>query len=111
MSEPGTSRGFPRAIKVALLLLITVLLVGCRDRLGHRCAHQNRGGGEAGNRRAGDADRGRSPSKNGALQNEVVLPGNIQAFIDAPIFARASGYLKKWYADIGTRVKAGQVLG
>ena len=46
----------------------------------------------------------------GALQNEVVLPGNIQAFIDAPIFARASGYLKKWYADIGARVKAGQIL-
>jgi RND family efflux transporter MFP subunit len=46
----------------------------------------------------------------GDLQNEVVLPGNIQAFIDSPIFARASGYLKKWNADIGARVKAGQVL-
>ena len=48
--------------------------------------------------------------KLGALQNEVVLPGNIQAFIDSPIYARASGYLKKWYADIGARVKAGQIL-
>lgn len=48
--------------------------------------------------------------KLGALQNEVLLPGNIQAFIDSPISARASGYLKKWYADIGARVKAGQVL-
>ncbi len=48
--------------------------------------------------------------KRGAMQNELVLPGNIQAFIDSPIYARTSGYLKKWYVDIGQRVKAGQVL-
>jgi len=40
----------------------------------------------------------------------LVLPGAIQAFNDAPIHARVSGYLKQWYADIGTQVKAGQVL-
>lgn len=48
--------------------------------------------------------------KPGSMQNEVVLPGNIQAFIDSPVYARASGYLKRWYTDIGARVKAGQVL-
>ena len=41
---------------------------------------------------------------------DLVLPATIQAFYDAPIHARVSGYLKKWYADIGARVKAGQVL-
>jgi RND family efflux transporter MFP subunit len=41
---------------------------------------------------------------------EVVLPANVQAFADAPIYARTNGYLKRWYADIGTRVKAGQLL-
>ena len=41
---------------------------------------------------------------------EVVLPGNMQAFIDTPIWARASGYLKAWYVDIGARVKKGQLL-
>lgn len=41
---------------------------------------------------------------------EVVLPGNMQAFIDTPIWARASGYLKAWYVDIGARVKQGQLL-
>ncbi|HSZ51162.1 MAG TPA: efflux RND transporter periplasmic adaptor subunit [Caulobacteraceae bacterium] len=41
---------------------------------------------------------------------DLVLPATIQAFYDAPIHARVPGYLKKWYADIGTRVKAGQVL-
>jgi len=48
--------------------------------------------------------------KPGAPQQEVVLPGDMQPYIDAPIFARTSGYLKKWYVDIGANVKAGQLL-
>ena len=39
-----------------------------------------------------------------------MLPGNIQAVTEAPVLARASGYIKKRYVDIGDRVKAGQVL-
>jgi RND family efflux transporter MFP subunit len=39
-----------------------------------------------------------------------VLPGNSQAFIETPIYARTNGYLKKWYFDIGARVKQGQLL-
>jgi RND family efflux transporter MFP subunit len=41
---------------------------------------------------------------------EVVLPGNVQAFTDTPLWARASGYLKEWYVDIGAHVKQGQLL-
>ncbi len=41
---------------------------------------------------------------------ELVLPGNIQANYEAPIYARTSGYLKRWLVDIGTPVKAGQLL-
>lgn len=41
---------------------------------------------------------------------EIVVPGNMQPFIDTPIWARSTGYLKAWYADIGARVKAGQLL-
>ena len=48
-----------------------------------------------------------SPS---APSEEVVLPGNMQAFVDAPIYARTSGYLKRWYFDIGAHVKQGQLL-
>ena len=40
----------------------------------------------------------------------LVLPGNIEAYQQTPIFARTNGYLKAWYADIGTHVKAGQLL-
>jgi RND family efflux transporter MFP subunit len=43
------------------------------------------------------------------VQN-LVLPGNVQALNSAPIYARVSGYLKRWDADIGTPVKAGQTL-
>jgi len=48
--------------------------------------------------------------KRGSMKDEVVLPGNIQAYTDSPIYARASGYLKRWESDIGARVKSGQVL-
>jgi RND family efflux transporter MFP subunit len=48
--------------------------------------------------------------KPGAMKNEIVLPGNVQAFTDSPIYARSSGYLKQWNVDIGGQVKAGQVL-
>jgi RND family efflux transporter MFP subunit len=40
----------------------------------------------------------------------VELPGQTQAYIQAPVFAQTSGYLKKWYFDIGAPVKAGEVL-
>jgi len=49
------------------------------------------------------------PKLTGATQ-ELVLPGNTQPLIDAPIYARTNGYLKKWYSDIGTRVKAGDLI-
>lgn len=42
--------------------------------------------------------------------SDLVFPGTVQAFNSAPIYARVSGYLKKWYVDIGTPVKAGQLL-
>jgi len=46
----------------------------------------------------------------GAASEDISLPGDVQPLTDAAIFARTSGYLKKRYADIGSRVKAGQVL-
>ena len=45
------------------------------------------------------------------LGEELVLPGTVQAYIEAPIYARTSGYLKDWHTDIGTQVTRGQVLG
>jgi RND family efflux transporter MFP subunit len=41
---------------------------------------------------------------------EIVLPGNTQAFKDTPIYARTNGYLKRWYVDIGAHAAQGQLL-
>jgi RND family efflux transporter MFP subunit len=40
----------------------------------------------------------------------LVLPGALQAFVESPIYARTNGYLKKWYKDIGSNVKQGELL-
>jgi RND family efflux transporter MFP subunit len=48
--------------------------------------------------------------KRGAPQQEIVLPGSMQAFTDAPIYARTSGYLKRRLVDMGAHVSAGQLL-
>ncbi|MBI0329686.1 efflux RND transporter periplasmic adaptor subunit [Burkholderia plantarii] len=40
----------------------------------------------------------------------LALPGTLRGYVEAPIYARASGYVSRWDVDIGTRVKAGQVL-
>src|SRR5579872_2227858 len=47
------------------------------------------------------------PSRAG---DELILPANVQAYLETPIYARTNGYLKKWYIDIGGRVKSGQLL-
>lgn len=46
----------------------------------------------------------------GDAHQQLVLPGNVQAYFDAPIYARVPGYLKKWYFDIGAHVKSGELL-
>jgi RND family efflux transporter MFP subunit len=46
----------------------------------------------------------------GSAAQEITLPGNTQAFTDTPIYARTSGYLRHWYADIGAHVRKGQLL-
>jgi RND family efflux transporter MFP subunit len=48
--------------------------------------------------------------KTASAAQELVLPGNTQPLIDSPVYARTSGYLRKWYFDIGSHVKSGQLL-
>jgi RND family efflux transporter MFP subunit len=48
--------------------------------------------------------------KQTAPAQEIILPGNVQPFISSPIYSRTNGYLKKWYVDIGARVRKGQLL-
>ena len=61
--------------------------------------------------RPGGPDRRSSPSSAAAApMQSLMLPGNIQPYYKAAIYARVSGYLKSWQQDIGAHVKAGQVL-
>jgi len=45
-----------------------------------------------------------------APSQEIILPGNVQPYVTAPIFSRTNGYLQAWYFDIGAHVKKGQLL-
>ncbi|HZB88410.1 MAG TPA: efflux RND transporter periplasmic adaptor subunit [Terracidiphilus sp.] len=51
-----------------------------------------------------------SKAQSGSPSSEIVLPGNIFAYEDAPIYARTNGYLSHWYFDIGAHVRKGQLL-
>src|ERR1035441_11073560 len=46
----------------------------------------------------------------GSQADDLVLPGNVQAFTDTPIYSRTNGYLKKWYFDIGENVHKGDLM-
>ncbi|HYL73793.1 MAG TPA: efflux RND transporter periplasmic adaptor subunit [Bryobacteraceae bacterium] len=65
---------------------------------------------------ASDVERERVPVvdtvvvRSAAATSDLVLPGNVEPMLEAPIYARADGYLRKLYVDIGDRVKVGQAL-
>lgn len=45
-----------------------------------------------------------------SAEEDLVLPGAMQAYVESPIYARTNGYLKRWYHDIGSRVRQGDLL-
>ncbi|HMH13590.1 MAG TPA: efflux RND transporter periplasmic adaptor subunit [Edaphobacter sp.] len=103
--EGGGSRVRTVVIVVVLLVVVAVLVItGIVPRL------------RASRALAAETNELAAPTvlvvqpKPGAPSQEIVLPGNIQAFVDSPIFARTNGYLKRWYFDIGSHVKQGQLL-
>ena len=48
--------------------------------------------------------------KQGVTGQQIALPGDIEAWYEAPIYARVNGYLKDWYFDFGAHVQKGQLL-
>jgi RND family efflux transporter MFP subunit len=101
---PPSSKHGLLFLVVAIIVVIIVVIAGVVPRMRAKAALRK------------ETDKSAVPTvdviqpKQGAPHQEIVLPGNIQAFTDAPIYARTNGYLKKWYVDIGARVKAGQLL-
>jgi RND family efflux transporter MFP subunit len=115
VSQTDTERIVPAASKASspwflVGLAGTVLVLGIVIYSGiHERAHAENTLGVSTERAAVPTVNVVEPSSAG-LSQEIVLPGNTQAFNDTPIYARTNGYLKHWYVDIGTHVKQGQLL-
>jgi len=98
----------PTSLWIAALVVLVLVLAGVAFRLLGRTADQ------AKLERATRADATPTvsvihPTVSG-VADEIALPGNTQAFDDTPIYARTSGYLQKWYVDIGAHVVKGQLM-
>ncbi len=103
-SPQGQSRKHWVVAVVAFLIVAAVVIAGIVPRVRARATLRNET-----NQLAVPTVIVAQP-KPAAPTQEVILPANVQAFRDAPIYARTNGYLKRWYADIGAHVKAGQLL-
>ena len=91
-------------LTIALIVVATLLASGIYSRVKARSALNE------------ETARAALPSvsvvspKQSAPAEEIILPGNVEPYISSPIYSRTNGYLKKWYVDIGGRVKQGQLL-
>jgi len=103
-ATPLSPRKAMAGVAVVLLILVVLAAVGILRRI-----------------HAGDVLAARTNSlaaptvsvataKAGAPVETLILPGNVTAFTDSPIYARTDGYLDHWYFDIGARVKKGALL-
>ena len=112
--EPTVQAGPPRSPRIGRAWLLGLAVLPGLLGLGIYSGVRTRSAADA-TRRQTTADASVqavtvvSPAASSATQ-EIRLPGTTQAFTDAPIFARTSGYVKGWYFDIGARVKQGQLL-
>jgi RND family efflux transporter MFP subunit len=104
VSRKKFSRGVILFLAAAALALVVVVVFGVHSRT------------LAASRLVEATDQAAIPTVNlvhpqaATRAQDLVLPGNTQAFIDSPIFARTNGYLKRWYVDIGARVRKGELL-
>ncbi len=105
---PPPRRGLTRStwisLAVILLLLLIVVVVGILARARHEDALEHQ------TAEAAIPSVNVTYPKASTMSSEIALPGNTQAFIDTPIYSRTNGYLKKWYFDIGARVRKGQLM-
>jgi len=102
--EPPRQKRFPWVLVLVALMVLIVLAAGVLPRIQARTKLRKETSDLA-----IPVVSVVQPKRSGSAQ-ELVLPANVQAYADAPIYARTNGYLKRWYADIGTHVKTGQLL-
>jgi RND family efflux transporter MFP subunit len=103
-SPPRLPRGVLVLLAATAVVLAVVVVFGIHSRVAAEARLERM------------TDQAAIPSVNvihpqlGNRAQELALPGNTQAFIDSPIYARTNGYLKRWYVDIGARVSKGRLL-
>ena len=101
-------RQIVRSTRIAVLLVLALLAIGAARTVYVRVA--NARALEAGTaERATQYVKTALPQTAGSGQT-LALPGTLQGFTQSPISARASGYLKRWTRDIGSRVEKGELL-
>ena len=104
-SEP---RPVPRGIWIAALIVGGIIFLGVAYRLLQRTHDEN----QLADVTKADATPTVSVVKPviATAGSEIALPGNTQAFDDTPIYARTSGYVKKWFVDLGQHVTQGELM-
>jgi RND family efflux transporter MFP subunit len=108
MTSGDPIRSIPRGIVITFVVVAAIVALGIAYRLlGHFSDERKLEQTTAAN--AIPTVNTMHPTITGA-SSELELPGNTQAFDDTPIYARTSGYLKKWYVDIGAHVTQGQLM-
>lgn len=105
-NEPKPMSGRKALVGIAVLVLIAVVvaIAGILPRVHAQKALRQRTDSLA------LADVVVQRPQMGEPSEELVLPGNMSAYVDSPIYARTDGYLEKWYFDIGAHVRKGQLL-
>jgi RND family efflux transporter MFP subunit len=117
VSEPSESvgtgeslkrRNTVRSAKIVAVVVLVLLVVGAGRTVMSRMSNARA-------LEANSVEHGKvyvktaSPKSNDAGQT-LALPGTLQGFVQSPIGARASGYVRRWYKDIGSRVAKGELL-
>ncbi len=102
--EPGIGRGAWLGLIAIAAVIAAVVVYGILKRSAAERALANE------NREMAIPDVAITHPTASGSSDELALPGNTQAFVDTPIYARTNGYLKTWYFDIGAHVRKGQLL-
>jgi RND family efflux transporter MFP subunit len=101
-----SSRGLIVVGLVVVALMAACLTIGIVPRLAHRASmdrDEHQASSEVPRVRVAKAERS-------AAASALSLPGSVQPLQETSIYARANGYVRKWYVDIGAEVKAGQLM-
>ncbi|HEX5061835.1 MAG TPA: biotin/lipoyl-binding protein, partial [Kofleriaceae bacterium] len=114
MSQETEELGFdlpqPAQASRARVIVILVLIVGGAGAFGYLKSHKARGQSTVVAKEQGPVRVEVMKAKVLSSDQALSLPGEVRPLEEAKIYSRSAGYVRKWYADIGDKVKEGQLL-